>query len=101
MRTIQIFILLIAILDIPQKNAEKTFIGYEKICWQKNEKDTCENYLNEIPSQKWYHENILKIRNDSVFLDKNPISKVGKKTYYSASDGGFYYYSGVIKRTNS
>lgn len=101
MKTIKLFILLIPILSYSQKKTEQTFIGYEKICWQKVGKDSCVNYLSEIPNQKWYHENILKIRNDSVFLDKNPISKIDKKTIFSASDGGFYYYSGIIKRTKS
>lgn len=34
------------------------------------------------------------IRNDSVFLYKQPIHIRKKDTVYSASDGAFYYYLG-------
>lgn len=101
MRPLHILIVLFSVAGCSQKKTEKIYIAQEKICWQKIGKDSCVNYLDEIPNQKWFHENVLKIRNDSVFLDKNPISKEGGKTVYSASDGGFYYYSGTVKRTKS
>jgi hypothetical protein len=51
----------------------------------------------EKPGDRWYHENYVYIRPDSLFLEGNPvvISKNGEKGY-SASDGGFYSYSGRI-----
>jgi hypothetical protein len=51
----------------------------------------------EKPGDKWYHENYVYIRPDSLFLEGNPIviSSKGAKGY-SASDGGFYSYSGRI-----
>lgn len=101
MKALQLVLLLFSMAGYSQKKTEKTYIGYEKICWGKTANDSCVNYVKEIPNQKWFHENLLKIRNDSVFLDKNPISKVDGRTLYSASDGGFYYYSGIVKRTKS
>ena len=55
----------------------------------------------EKPGDKWYHENIVYIRPDSLYLKGNPIivSQNGKKGY-SASDGGFYSYKGRINTTN-
>lgn len=44
---------------------------------------------------------ILKIKNDSVFLDRIPISKIGKETLYSSSDGGFYYYKRIVIKENN
>ena len=51
----------------------------------------------EKPGDRWYHENIVYIRPDSLFLEGNPVvvHRNGEKTY-SASDGGFYSYSGRI-----
>jgi hypothetical protein len=51
----------------------------------------------EKPGDKWYHENYVYIRPDSLFLEGNPviIRRNGEKGY-SASDGGFYSYSGRI-----
>ncbi|OGX82203.1 hypothetical protein [Hymenobacter coccineus] len=54
-------------------------------------------YPAENPGDKWYHENIVYIRPDSLFLEGNPVvvHRNGDKGY-SASDGGFYSYSGRI-----
>jgi hypothetical protein len=56
-----------------------------------------EGFPAEKPGDKWYHENYVYIRPDSLFLEGNPviISTKGDKSY-SASDGGFYSYSGRI-----
>ncbi len=48
------------------------------------------------PKWKWYHLSYLKIKGDSVFLDQSPISIYKTDTSFSASDGGFYYYSGTL-----
>ena len=55
------------------------------------------SYPAENPGDKWYHENIVYIRPDSLFLEGNPVvvHSNGEKGY-SASDGGFYSYSGRI-----
>lgn len=50
---------------------------------------------------KGYHLGYLKIKGDSVFLDQSPIFVHKKDTSYSASDGGFYYYSGKMKKTDT
>jgi hypothetical protein len=56
-----------------------------------------EGFPAENPGDKWYHENYMYIRPDSLFLEGNPVvvHKNGEKGY-SASDGGFYSYSGRI-----
>jgi hypothetical protein len=81
-----------------QQADEKTYSALEKICWKTDDSGNCDNSDLLNKEQKWFHENILKIRGDSVFLDKTPINKIGNKTYYSASDGAFYYYRGKIFR---
>jgi hypothetical protein len=50
-------------------------------------------------TDRWYHENRLTIRGDSVFLERVPVvvDKDGEKGY-SASDGGFYSYQGRIRQ---
>jgi hypothetical protein len=50
---------------------------------------------------KAYHLGYLKIKGDSVFLDQNPIFVHEKDTSYSAFDGGFYYYSGTLTKTDT
>jgi hypothetical protein len=59
--------------------------------------DEMEGMPPEKPGDKWYHENIVYIRPDSLYLEGNPIivSKDGEKGY-SSSDGGFYSYKGRI-----
>jgi len=59
-----------------------------------------EGFPAEKSGDKWYHENYVYIRPDSLFLEGNPIiiSSKGDKSY-SASDGGFYSYSGRIDTT--
>lgn len=56
-------------------------------------------------TDRWFHENTLTFRADSVFIDKVPVS-IGKymskdSKRYSASDGGFYTYRGKIRRLPS
>lgn len=50
---------------------------------------------------KTFHLDYLKIKGDSAFLDQNPIFVYKKDTSYSASDGGFYYYSGTLTKTDT
>ena len=62
--------------------------------------DELRGFPAERPGDKWYHENIVYIRPDSLFLAGSPVivRRNGEKAY-SASDGGFYSYSGRIDTT--
>ncbi len=62
------------------------------MCWV-NEKGKVECY--DAP-RKWYHLNTVYIKNDTMFLYKEPIMVRKKDTVYSASDGAFYYFLGII-----
>src|SRR4051794_16141805 len=53
------------------------------------------------PKWKWFHLSYLKIKGDSVFLDQSPVSIYKKDTSFSASDGGFYYYSGKLFKVDT
>ena len=98
----QTFLFFVAILittfSVGQSNFDNTFVGTEKICWQKTKKDSCDNSDNFNPKWKWYRLNVLKIKGDSVFLDQSPISIYKKDTSYSASDGAFFYYHGALTK---
>jgi hypothetical protein len=67
------------------------------MCWT-NDKGKIECY--DAP-RKWYHENLLLIDKDSLFIYKVPVRIIGNKKVYSASDGAFYYYFGTIRQTDS
>lgn len=67
------------------------------MCWT-NQNGKIECY--DSP-RKWYHLNKILIDKDSIFLYKVPVRIEKKDTIYSASDGAFYYYYGVIKRTDT
>ncbi len=70
---------------ITYESTESLFIGYEKIgILDESRRD----YL-------WYYETFIKFKDDSVFIDQNPISTNKIDTLYSESDGGFYYYKGT------
>lgn len=51
--------------------------------------------------RKWYHLNTILIDKDSIFLYKVPVRIDKRDTLYSASDGAFYYYYGIIKQTET
>jgi hypothetical protein len=84
-----------------QKVIDGTYEGLEKICWEISKNGECNNNDNEKPNWKWYHLNRLKIIGDSCFLDQSPVKIYRKDTSFSASDGGFLYFSGRLKRTDS
>ena len=77
--------------------ASGLYKGLERMCWP-NDKGKIECY--GAPG-KWYHENLLLIEKDSVFIYKVPLQMIGKKKAYSASDGAFYYYFGTISQTDT
>src|SRR5438093_643626 len=53
------------------------------------------------PKWKWVYLSYLKIKGDSVFLDQSPVSIYKRDTSFSASDGGFYYYSGKLFKADT
>ena len=65
-----------------------TFIGLERM---KNYRDA------KKPEYTWYHLSKLTFKGDSVFLEQSPVAIYKNDTSFSASDGGFYSYSGKIQ----
>jgi len=45
---------------------------------------------------KWYHLTRLTIKNDSVWVEQDPIAIHKQDTIWSSSDGAFYYFKGRI-----
>lgn len=78
----------------PRKSnlAAGTYVGMESMGTSNND------VTPDDTTDQWYHENTLTIRGDSVFLQGVPVAiKDGQKSY-SASDGGFYEFKGIISR---
>lgn len=46
---------------------------------------------------KWFHLTRLTIKNDSVWVEQDPVYIHKRDTIWSASDGAFYYFEGTIK----
>lgn len=68
------------------ENNDLLYVGYEKI-----------GILDEgNPEMIWFHQTFIKIKTDSVFIEQVPINIYKKDTLYSSSDGGFYYFKGII-----
>ena len=89
-------------LNYSKRESEKIYVGFEKLNMFINEKTkTYSNIETDKPKNKWFHKYSLRIKKDSVFLDKRAIIRNGKETYYSESDGGFYYYRGIIITKNN
>ncbi|SHM73154.1 hypothetical protein [Chitinophaga sp. CF418] len=78
------------------------YTGLEEMCsTDSTGKKDCYNDPSS-PERKWYHLGNLLVKGDSVFLDQSPVSIGSKKdTLWSASDGGFYYYSGILVRNDT
>ena len=79
-----------------QSSFDGVYIGLDEMCWTDSlgHKDCYSDPSR--PKYKWYHLTTLKIKGDSVFVDQNPISIFKEDTLHSASDGAFYYYTGII-----
>ena len=87
LKTLFVILILISCKSkkVENQNSESIFLGYEKI-----------GILDESePESVWLRETLIKFKNDSVFIDQNPISVNKKDTLYSSSDGGFYYFQGI------
>jgi hypothetical protein len=83
-----IFATLFLAQSFGQIKPKGTFVGLEEI---KGYSDSTK------PKYKWYHLSVLTFKDDSVFLEQSPIALYKRDTIYSASDGGFYSYSGIIQ----
>lgn len=54
----------------------------------------------DIPDDKWYYENTLTIRGDSISLHQVSVTIYGNnEKMYSVSDGGFFDYKGSIEKS--
>ena len=87
LKTLFVILILISCKSnkIESQETESLFLGYEKI-----------GILDESNTGiLWLRETLIKFKNDSVFIDQNPISVNKKDTLYSSSDGGFYYFQGI------
>ena len=88
-------------LSYGQSSLEGTYVGLEEKCWVgKDGKKDCYNDPSR-PKWKWYNLSKMKIKRDSVFLDQSPVAIYKKDTTFSASDGGFYYYSGKLTKVDT
>lgn len=77
------------------------FIGVEEMCvTDENGKKHCYGETEDGQS-KWYRRRAVTIKGGSVHVVDSPIRIIGQDTLYSASDGGFYYYSGTFIQTDS
>lgn len=50
---------------------------------------------------KWYHLTRLTIKDDTVWVEQDPITIHKRDTIWSSSDGGFYYFEGGITTNGS
>lgn len=95
------FIPCFASLAYGQSSLDGFYIGLEEMCYvDENGKKECYSDPAD-PKRKWYRLSKMKIKGDSVFVDQSPIAIYKKDTIFSASDGGFYYYRGTIKQSDS
>ena len=84
-----------------QTSLDGTYLGVEEKCYvdKEGKKDCYTDPSN--PKWKWYNLSKMKIKGDSVFLDQSPIAIYKRDTSFSASDGGFYYYSGRLTKVDT
>ena len=76
-----------------QFKPQGTFVGVEEISAMNERTDL------EHPKHKWYHLSVLSFKGDSVFLEQSPVSIYKTDTIFSASDGGFYSYAGIVRKS--
>jgi hypothetical protein len=95
------FICLVTSFVYSQSSLDGLYIGIEEMCYiGKDGKKDCYGDPSR-PKWKWYHRTQMKIKGDSVFVDQSPIAIYKKDTIYSVSDGGFYYYRGTLKKSDT
>jgi hypothetical protein len=78
-------------------NINGAYVGFEEMCETDSITGKKSCYMDSNPKEKWFYKSYLQVKSDSVFLDQSPVTINGKDTSFSASDGGFYYYKGLIK----
>ena len=79
---------------------DSIYSGLQEICWNNGKREK-QCYTDPTkPKRKWYHLTTIAFSGDSVFVKQSPVSINKKDTLYSASDGGFYYYTGIVIKNN-
>ena len=87
--TLTYFTTFLFAISFGQFKPQGTFIGLEKI----------KKYVDAAnPKRIWYHLSVLTFKGDSAFLEQSPVAIYKTDTIFSASDGGFYSYSGTIEK---
>ncbi|MBC7439105.1 MAG: hypothetical protein H7250_03860 [Flavobacterium sp.] len=113
-KIINLLVLLVTILSFSQNKKsnkklnfsnyenEKTFVAVEKNnMFFDNISKSYSNVETGNPKKKWFNKFRLRIIKDSVFLDKTTIIRNGKDEFSSESDGGFYYFRGILKKSKN
>jgi hypothetical protein len=54
------------------------------------------NTNSDTANRKWYHKVTISVKGEEAKITKEPYYIENDSTYFSKSDGGFYYYSGDI-----
>jgi len=88
---IRLFLISCLLLAIPtilhaEDIVDGTYIGWEQLS----------DLSPYDKTEKWYHEHILKISGNKLFIEASPRSLKNGKIQYSSSTGGFYVYKGTI-----
>ncbi len=98
MKILLFFYLILTSIAISGQSKDGIYSGLLEMCEiDKNGQKDC--YDSENPDGKWYHLTYLKIQGEMAYLDMNPILINSKNdTLYSASDGGFFYYKGLVNK---
>jgi hypothetical protein len=71
-----------------QSLKDGSFVGLEDMHYVSHEKK--HNMF------KWYHLTHVTIKDDSVWVEQDPVAIHKHDTIWSASDGAFYYYEGTV-----
>lgn len=69
-----------------------TYTTMEEMCWV-NSAGARKCYG---PPKTWFHEKTLVIKQDSLYIRSVPVVMENGEKLYSASDGGFMYYTGTV-----
>jgi hypothetical protein len=88
-------------VSISYPDINGVYIGYEEIYFVDENNVKHQSYNPENPEEKWFRETKLKIKGDSVFADQCALIVRGNDSMHSSSDGGFYYWRGILSRNDS
>ena len=84
-----------------QKPLNGLYIGVEEIYSTDETGKKTISKDSERPNHFLYYLSELKLKGDSAFLDQSSVSIYKNDTIFSASDGGFFYYSGTFTKTDT